>query len=300
MKRNSHLRFCFLRDIYDIFPCIIDILGRDVVAIAQAGTTQTLEYEHSLNVPLNRSVRDIVDKALYLVIVKIYSLNGNSFNPKYGVELAAPYALLWVALMVYVNQRKWREYITFDTLLFIWSCLSMRMTPLFVLISLTSIPSLISRLAKTIPKADLPQATQLARRSLQVLVVICLLIPVLSSVLTKNSIHYPVHAISYLKANPCKGNLFNSYNFGGFLIWQLPNTKVYIDGRMPSWRYEGKDYMATYNQVLTEKSVRDTEFSRFDIRCAVIENTSPLYSELRREGWNIKSTDNTTSVLTSY
>ena len=58
--------------------------------------------------------------------------------------------------------------------------------------------------------------------------------------------------------------------------------------------------MATYNQVLTEKSVRDTEFSRFDIRCAVIENTSPLYSELRREGWNIKSTDNTTSVLTSY
>lgn len=213
---------------------------------------------------------------------------------------AAPYALLWVALMVYVNQRKWREYITFDTLLFIWSCLSMRMTPLFVLISLTSIPSLISRLAKTIPKADLPQATQLARRSLQVLVVICLLIPVLSSVLTKNSIHYPVHAISYLKANPCKGNLFNSYNFGGFLIWQLPNTKVYIDGRMPSWKYEGKDYMATYNQVLTEKSVRDTEFSRFDIRCAVIENTSPLYSELRREGWNIKSTDNTTSVLTSY
>lgn len=66
------------------------------MAIAQAGTAQTLKYEHSLNLPLNRSARDIVDKALYLVIVKIYSLNGNPFNPKYRVELAAPYALLVV------------------------------------------------------------------------------------------------------------------------------------------------------------------------------------------------------------
>ena len=41
-------------------------------------------------------MRNIVDKALYLVIVKIYSLNGNPFNPKYGVELAATYTLLVV------------------------------------------------------------------------------------------------------------------------------------------------------------------------------------------------------------
>ena len=213
---------------------------------------------------------------------------------------AAPYALLWVALMVYVNQRRWREYITFDTLLFVWSCLSMRMTPLFVLMSLTSIPSLIRRLASTIPKPDLPRATRLARRGLQLLVVVCLLVPILSSMLTRTGIRYPVQAVTYLKANPCKGNIFNSYNFGGFLIWQLPDTKVYIDGRMPSWKHDGKDYMATYNQVLADKSVRDTEFSRFDIRCAVIENTSPLYSELQREGWQVRSTDGATSVLTSY
>ena len=41
-------------------------------------------------------MRNIVDKALYLVIVKIYSLNWNPFNPKYGVKLAAQYALLVV------------------------------------------------------------------------------------------------------------------------------------------------------------------------------------------------------------
>lgn len=48
--------------------------------------------------------------------------------------------------------------------------------------------------------------------------------------------YYPASAISYLRGQSLSGNLFSHYNWGGFLIWKFPEKKVYIDGRMPSWR----------------------------------------------------------------
>ncbi|MEK9179179.1 MAG: hypothetical protein AAB893_01800, partial [Patescibacteria group bacterium] len=32
------------------------------------------------------------------------------------------------------------------------------------------------------------------------------------------------------------GNVFAMYEWGGYLIWKLPSTKVFVDGRMPAWR----------------------------------------------------------------
>jgi len=50
-----------------------------------------------------------------------------------------------------------------------------------------------------------------------------------------------------LSQYPCKaikqypqlsGNVFAMYEWGGFLIWQKPKIKVFVDGRMPAWRDE--------------------------------------------------------------
>jgi hypothetical protein len=50
---------------------------------------------------------------------------------------------------------------------------------------------------------------------------------------------YPAGAVAYLKTHLPKGNIFSSYGWGGYLIWQLPEKKVFIDGRMPSWHNPG-------------------------------------------------------------
>lgn len=47
---------------------------------------------------------------------------------------------------------------------------------------------------------------------------------------------YPTAAVAYLRKHLPKGQVFASYDWGGYLIWQLPEKKVFIDGRMPSWR----------------------------------------------------------------
>lgn len=54
----------------------------------------------------------------------------------------------------------------------------------------------------------------------------------------KAKLSYPENAAKYLKRNPPEGNIFAVYNWGGYLIWKLPEKKVFVDGRMPSWRWK--------------------------------------------------------------
>jgi hypothetical protein len=49
---------------------------------------------------------------------------------------------------------------------------------------------------------------------------------------------YPKEAVNYLKQNTPEGEIFSDYGWGGYLIWKFPEKKVFIDGRMPSWRWK--------------------------------------------------------------
>ena len=41
----------------------------------------------------------------------------------------------------------------------------------------------------------------------------------------------PVNAVNYLRKHPAPGPLYNTLDWGGFLIWYMPNYPVAIDGR---------------------------------------------------------------------
>ena len=41
----------------------------------------------------------------------------------------------------------------------------------------------------------------------------------------------PCQAVEFLEAQEVKGNIFNRYEWGGFLIWQLPEYKIFVDGK---------------------------------------------------------------------
>jgi len=59
---------------------------------------------------------------------------------------------------------------------------------------------------------------------------------------------YPLEIVEYIKENNVKGNIFNQYGMGGFLIWALPDRKVFIDGRMDVYKKEISDpYLTILN-----------------------------------------------------
>lgn len=48
---------------------------------------------------------------------------------------------------------------------------------------------------------------------------------------------YPVEAADIINQSGIPGNMFNHYNYGGYLIWKMPKYKVFVDGRLEM--YEG-------------------------------------------------------------
>ncbi|MBN2499223.1 MAG: hypothetical protein JXB38_00570 [Anaerolineales bacterium] len=48
----------------------------------------------------------------------------------------------------------------------------------------------------------------------------------------------PVGAVEYLRENEPPGRLMNAYNWGGYLIWELPEYPVFVDGRTDLYRDE--------------------------------------------------------------
>ena len=42
---------------------------------------------------------------------------------------------------------------------------------------------------------------------------------------------FPAAAVDWLETSEIKGNMFNDYNWGGYLIWHLRDTPVFVDGR---------------------------------------------------------------------
>jgi hypothetical protein len=99
----------------------------------------------------------------------------------------------------------------------------------------------------------------------------------------------PVGAANYLKQNPTPGQMFNSYNFGGYLIWALRDVPVYVDGRTDLYDDEFlNEYLKTY---LAEPGWEKT-LAEHDIRLVVVEAGSPLARELRQTpGWAVRYSD---------
>ncbi len=209
------------------------------------------------------------------------------------------YVLLWCAILVVVNGRRWKQYIRFDTFLLIWSALSVRMLPIFIIVSLSQMPQLLRKLEENIPmeaRGRLRKAARTGGISL-VAIAIGLQIFIWTTKIDGEGVTYPSQAVAYLQKNPCRGSLFNSYDFGGYLIWKLPSQKVYIDGRMPSWRHEGEKYIDTYLEVLQNPNVRKDEFNKYSINCVLIENNSSILDDLREENWQLEVNDGYSSLL---
>lgn len=65
----------------------------------------------------------------------------------------------------------------------------------------------------------------------------------------------PYPCIALKKYQQLSGNVFANYEWGGFLIWQKPNIKVFVDGRMSAWQAPDNTYpYQTYLEIIQTKN----------------------------------------------
>ena len=75
------------------------------------------------------------------------------------------------------------------------------------------------------------------------------------------------------------GNLLTYYGWGGYMIWQYPQVKPSIDGRMTLWRDES-NYSAFADYYAYEQNTSDIENSAYDT--VLMYNQKPLYNRLNQ------------------
>jgi len=106
----------------------------------------------------------------------------------------------------------------------------------------------------------------------------------------------PVDAVNWIEANRPAGRMFNSYNWGGYLIWRLwPDALVYVDGRTDLY---DDAFLRDYLRVAAAQPGFESVLERDRIGWVFVEASSALDVVLSREAdWTSVYRDDTAVVF---
>jgi hypothetical protein len=108
---------------------------------------------------------------------------------------------------------------------------------------------------------------------------------------------YPAGAVDYLRGNPIPGRILNDYNWGGYLVWKLPERKFFIDGRMDNFFLEGESFGETFLKVVNLEPGWEEVLEDYEIGLVLVSSERPLVEALRLlPEWALVYSDET-SVL---
>ena len=94
---------------------------------------------------------------------------------------------------------------------------------------------------------------------------------------------YPVAAAQWIEENRPEGNLFNDYNWGGFLIWTLRDYPVFVDGRTDLFNDE---LLEEYLQAAAGEAGWRETLRRYNANLILIESGAGLDRALKQsESW---------------
>jgi hypothetical protein len=101
---------------------------------------------------------------------------------------------------------------------------------------------------------------------------------------------FPAAAVDWIVQHHPSGNIFNTYGWGGYLIWRLyPEYQVYIDGRADVY---GDTFINDYLRIEAGEPSWETSLSLDGVRIVLIEPGSLLARDLRQSAdWEIAFSD---------
>jgi hypothetical protein len=96
---------------------------------------------------------------------------------------------------------------------------------------------------------------------------------------------WPVKAVAYLKQHPAPRPMYNTYGYGGYLIWQLDGqNKVFVDGRADTYERVGvlADYLSISRLAPTTPFLLDA----YNVQSCLLDRDEPLATLLAASpGW---------------
>ena len=106
---------------------------------------------------------------------------------------------------------------------------------------------------------------------------------------------YPEKALPYIRTLPGRGNLFNEFEWGGYLEWNVPALKEFMDGRVDIFDHNG--VMADYLKVIDIQNPTAV-LDKYQIRFVLLPQGGALGYVLGHDpGWKTAYQDQQTVVF---
>jgi hypothetical protein len=108
-------------------------------------------------------------------------------------------------------------------------------------------------------------------------------------------VQQPLGALAFLKEARPAGPLFNSYSWGGYLIWDVwPAYLTYVDGRTDLF---GDQVLSDYLRVWNGEAGWEEVLRSDGVRLALLEPRAPAVEEMMAAGWQVLYSDAQALVL---
>jgi hypothetical protein len=183
---------------------------------------------------------------------------------------------------------------------------SIRLIPLFVLIAIPLISKQVAKWLRARP-SNSPPRDRLNFPARQVLN-LCLIVGmalfaglhtarVIRQQPQSEAENFPEAAVAFLQTHAPVGRVFNSYDWGGYLVWRLyPAVRVFIDGRADLY---GDQFLHEFADTYGFKDGWRQTLERWNIQTVVVPVDSALATGLRNApGWSVAFNDSHAIVLT--
>jgi hypothetical protein len=215
--------------------------------------------------------------------------------PSLGDPTAWPFFLL-LGLTVALMARHWRALDLVELVLVAGSAaLALQFTrsiPFFAVVTAPVVTRLL-RSGPPMPRPNAEEGAQNARWGVVGLAVVAAMgVTVVKlepdGVQQRLEAEYPVQAVDWIEANEPPHELFNTFDWGGYLMWELPWYRVSIDGRTDVY----DDFLDTYAATIGAAPGWAEELDREGIGTVLVAPGDPLATALRSSaGWDLRYED---------
>jgi hypothetical protein len=106
--------------------------------------------------------------------------------------------------------------------------------------------------------------------------------------LEPNQAHFketlPVEAVDFIIAEQPNGRILNSYNWGAYLLWALPEYPVFVDGRTDVY---GDELIGEWIRIVQGETGWQDSLDQWGVNLILLEPTRPLITKLASHGWDL-------------
>jgi hypothetical protein len=106
---------------------------------------------------------------------------------------------------------------------------------------------------------------------------------------------FPIQATEWLKTNPQSGNMFNTFDWGGYISLELfPQQLVFIDSQGDIY---GEAFIREYEQIVNLEDGWQDVLAKYNVKWALIPTNWELAAALTTAGWREIYHDDTAIIL---